>query len=681
MSASAEAIYGLLPAWIRLRDQTEGGGVLRALVGVLAAQAQVVSEGLDELYDNQFIETCAPWVVPYIGDLVAFRPLRPLGPGMPGSTRAEVADTIGLRRRKGTLSVLEQLGVDVTGWPSVAVEYFERLATTQYVRNHLRPGNRIVDVRSPVTAIDAGSAFDLAPHTADVRRISSGRGRYNIPNIGLFVWRLRAYASQARPAALVGANRFTFDPLGRDVPLVNPPRAAASLFALAGRPNVPYPLQRYPLHIELEGIRAAKATGTPPRLDAFAHPPFAVRDAAGTPIPPEQLAVCDLSSWTAPTEPGVRVGVDPVLGRLAFAAPVPSGTVTVDFRYAFSGDYGGGPYHRTVATDEATLEATLPFRTVPSFATADLSTARLGVVEIPDSGIHAGDVALSPGTGLLVVRADDQQRPVVAGAVSVAAVPGAAVTLRGLGVTGSLTVTGSGPFTLRLEHCTVLGTLDWSRAIPGRLVIDHSLCGPVLAHDDVGVTVDDSALDAGSDAVPALSAGGGAPAGSVTVSRSTVLGSVSAREIPLLENSVVTGLVTSVRHQDGCVRYCYLPLHQGGKVSATPRRFRCQPELAVDTAQAAARRADPAVTPGDLDRLGAGVEARVQPVFTSRTSGQPGYLQLADRAPDEIRYGAEEGDEMGIFFGLFGPRREANLQFRLSEYLRIGLETGVIHAS
>ena len=29
---------------------------------------------LDQLYDNQFIETCAPWVIPYIGELIGFQP-------------------------------------------------------------------------------------------------------------------------------------------------------------------------------------------------------------------------------------------------------------------------------------------------------------------------------------------------------------------------------------------------------------------------------------------------------------------------------------------------------------------------------------------------------------------------------------------------------------------------------
>ena len=39
-----------------------------------------VEEDLEQLYDDQFIETCADWVVPYIGDLIGYRPLHGVGP-------------------------------------------------------------------------------------------------------------------------------------------------------------------------------------------------------------------------------------------------------------------------------------------------------------------------------------------------------------------------------------------------------------------------------------------------------------------------------------------------------------------------------------------------------------------------------------------------------------------------
>ena len=36
-----------------------------------------------------------------------------------------------------------------------------------------------------------GGAFNSVAHTAEMRRPESGAGRYNIPNIGIFLWRLR----------------------------------------------------------------------------------------------------------------------------------------------------------------------------------------------------------------------------------------------------------------------------------------------------------------------------------------------------------------------------------------------------------------------------------------------------------------------------------------------------------
>jgi hypothetical protein len=698
-----DALYALLPLTVRTRD-LESGNSLRALIDVVAGQAQRVDDSLDQLYDDSFIETCSPWATGYIGELIGYRALRAIPPA-DGPARADVADTIGLRRRKGTLSNLDQLARDVTGWPAVVVEFFARLAVSQYVRNHVRPQNACVDVRGWQTALDIGTAFDMPPRTADVRRIASGRGRYNIPNVGIFLYRLRAYGGASlglrsdstgggsslasSTASRIGPNRYRFDPFGEDVQLVNPP-AAAPAFSLTTRAEVPFPLRRVALYTELEALRAGSLQAD--RASYFgAAPVLAVYDAAGDAIPAAQLAVCDLTTWAAPTDPRIRVVVDPELGRLmcnpaVFSAPAP---LRVSYAYAFSGDYGGGTYARIPDAAEGAVTVN-----VDDLALAAPASWTGGVVEVGDSGIFPGDVTLAQTTQSMVVRAADYARPVIGGDLTVIARLGARLTLRGIGVAGNVVVVGAAPaiaaadpsFTLRLEHCTVRGAFTWTYPGGGALVIEHSLCASLGVHPAVELEISDSVID-GAPADPQFDIEGSSgtfstssvgsvtpsaydtfsaiaapdmssPCGGVSISASTVFGSVRAREARLIENSIMTGPVNADRTQAGCVRYSYLPPPPASRV---PPRFRCQPDLAIESDASAA--------------------ARIVPAFTSRARNEGGYAQLADTCPAEIRTGAEDGDEMGVFLGVYAPRREANLRFRLDEYLRIGLEAGVIHAS
>jgi hypothetical protein len=111
MSFDAQRLYDLLPTIYRIRD-AEQGEPLKALLSVIAEQIAVLEEDLEQLYDDQFIETCAAWVVPYIGDLIGYRSLYEVAPKV-SSSRAEVAHTIGFRRHKGTTVMLEQLARDV----------------------------------------------------------------------------------------------------------------------------------------------------------------------------------------------------------------------------------------------------------------------------------------------------------------------------------------------------------------------------------------------------------------------------------------------------------------------------------------------------------------------------------------------------------------------------------------
>jgi len=269
MSFNADKLYNLLPAIHRIRD-IDQGEPLRALLAVITQQVGILEEDLEQLYDNQFIETCAPWVLPYIGDLIGYRSLHPIGPDQV-TPRAEVANTIGYRRRKGTASVLEQLARDVTGWNARAVEFFQLLAWTQFV-NHIRLTSFYSpDLRHWEPLGRLGTAFETTAHTVDVRHIERAEGKYNIQNVGIFFWRLNAFRIRNSPAVRVDDHRFLFSPLGANMPLFTRPQTEKSITHLAEPINVPEPISRRvldaylanyygpDLSIFIEGVRNVSA--------------------------------------------------------------------------------------------------------------------------------------------------------------------------------------------------------------------------------------------------------------------------------------------------------------------------------------------------------------------------------------------------------------------------------------
>src|SRR6266851_9376203 len=203
-SQNADRLYELLPAVHRLRD-ADRGYPLRALLQVISEQVNIVDADIARLYENWFVETCQDWVVPYIGDLVGYTPLydigEPSGVQKPRALarerilipRREVANTVRFRRRKGTVAVLEELAAAVANWPGRAVEFYRLLSFTQNINYlHLDRG-RTTDVREGCVLQELGGPFEETAHTVDVRSINARHfpERYNIPEVGLFVWRLK----------------------------------------------------------------------------------------------------------------------------------------------------------------------------------------------------------------------------------------------------------------------------------------------------------------------------------------------------------------------------------------------------------------------------------------------------------------------------------------------------------
>ena len=304
----------------------------------------------DGLYDDWFVETCAEWVLPYIGDLLGVQGLRPV-PGASG-LRALVANTIRYRRRKGTPGVIEQVARDVTGWPARVVEYYRLLSLTQHL-DHVRVGAaRTANLRDADGLALTGTAFDETARTGEVRHIDIGRGRYNLPDVGVHLWRLAAYPVDGADARHIEPDRgWTFDPAGRDVPLFHREKTEpADVAHLAEEVDVSAPLRRRALIREL----------TPPRHLVFlAEPDPALRIwLDGQQVGPDRLTCRDLSSWTAPDD-GTSVAVDPVLGRIVPSPALRPQRVQVSYSYGYPGDVGAGPHDRR-ATLASALDLTDP---------------------------------------------------------------------------------------------------------------------------------------------------------------------------------------------------------------------------------------------------------------------------------------------------------------------------------
>lgn len=688
----ADELYELLPAIHRIRD-SERGEPLRALLALVAQQVSVLEEDLEQLYDDLFIETCAPWALPYIGSLIGYRSLHPIGPERV-TPRAEVANTIGYRRRKGTASVLEQLARDVTGWNARAVEFFQLLATTQFM-NHVRLTNSYApDLRQWEPLERLGTAFEITAHTADVRHVERSEGKYNIPNVGIFLWRLNAFRIRGSPAVGLDAHRCLFSPLGANMPLFTRPQTERSITHLAEPLNVPAPISRRVLHSALSSYYGRN-------LSIFLE---------GVPI--EDVAVCNLSdadaagtTW-AHTPPVARVAIDPVLGRISFRDPQIEPPRVV-FHYGFSDAMGGGEYDRSQTFDGSLAPIDHVASPGPIQPALD-ARAGGGVVELTDSGRfeETASIEVDPGVRL-EFRAADEHRPtlVAAGPIDITGGADAEVTLNGLLIAGGplriLSVLGSALRKVRLVHCTLVPGLslgvDGTPGSPGassllieqtespiEVEIDHCILGAMRAPPNATVLIRHSILDANSEnAMAYADLDAAAAGGTVSVVNSTIIGTIHTRLLKLASNSIFLARTTdgsppvrSERRQAGCVRFSWLPLE-----ARVPRRYRCQPDLEIaEQVEAAIKKsASGLISAAARQAIEDSILAWLVPAFTSVRSADPGYGQLRISAPEQIRTGADDEAEMGAFHDLFQPQRESNVRTRLHEYLRFGLEAGIFY--
>jgi hypothetical protein len=683
-------LYSLLPAIYRTRDALQPGHPLCALLAAIETQVDNFAADIGHQYDNWFIETCDDDLVPYFAGLVGLS----LGPSLPASAdaanpgadaiwrRAQVADAITDRSRKGSFSVLEQLAAQATGWPALAIEIRRRALATPSV---LMPdiGLRWLTDVSDMQALELlpTPLSDAAPLT-DVRRLSSHRtpGTVDPSAVAVWLWRLVADGVRHAPAASAAEeNRYKFDQLGRDLPLaVIPPGDHTD-------PPV--------TDLDVAGRISRRALRLRPE-DYYGPARSICVYRGGTPVPRSQILVADLTGWRERTPPG-RVSIDPELGRIAF--PVrhpPDEEISVTCAHLAIGAIGGGSYQRP-----------LPAPTVPVYhvgphgltsirhaldawrAVNENGTSPAAVIEIDGDGVYREhlDIRLAAGERL-EIRAAQGRRPVIipvepgggrpdrfrvrstadtdadAGQLPSFAIDGVWVARHSLDLYGSFA-------SVSLRHCTLVPARGLAgtgpreetrrpslvvRAMPCPITISSSVVGRILVEspetgfEPLPLRVCDSVLDASDLREPAVLGTDDRPAWvRLSLSRVTVLGGAHVHSVGLAEDSIMTGPLDCERRETGRVRFCYL-----APGSRTPRRTGCQPE-----------------------------EARLVPRFDSVQFGQPAYARLAGHAAPELTHGAHDEGELGAYHDLWQPLRAADLRTQLREYVPPGVDIDIRFAT
>lgn len=730
-----ERLYSLLPAIYRIRDAQQGEP-LRALVGVIEKEMHELEQDISGLYEDMFIETCDEWVIPYIGDLLGVHGVHPIS-ARAGSLRSYVANTLAYRRRKGTAAVLEQVARDITGWPAHAVEFFQLLGTTQHL-NHLRMDNvRTPDLRDTNNLELLGGPFETAAHTAEIRSPKTARGKYNIPNIGIFLWRIQSYPVDHTTAREVPGKGYTFDPTGKEIPLFNQPQTEEKITHLAEEINVPAPLRRLPLYNELESRRKELISSKTQKSIYFGKQPVLglslINEGQSQPdvIFPDEIRICDLTNWgIPPASPGhIRAAVDPVLGKLVLSDSISRKPleVLVSYSYGFSHDVGAGPYTRTEFTHQVLNRRVVWQVGVSKEKTAvgienifpDLASAveewnkqlegTVGVIAIMDSRTYqdnlTGDkysIKIPDSSQLLITAADwpviedpdvSQRwmgqfaatglRPHLLGDIHINGTAGVddpnpgELVLDGILIEGKISVVEGNLGGLQVAHCTLVPENDGIEVLSSggpdksnnslELTIRQTICGGIMLSETVPVLnmIDSIIGMGGSKAIDATGT-------SVRIEQCTILGSGYMQKLEA-SNSIFKQGVEVEQRQAGCMRFCFVPYN-----SPTPRRFQCQPDLALSK-QAIKEKVS---SVEDLsENIKNAVLDRLQPVFTSLIYGDPAYSQLSQACPVEIFTGSEDNSEMGVFSTLQQPQREKNLLAALEEYLRFGLEAEIFYVT
>jgi hypothetical protein len=739
MQAMQQTLSSDQLAELELLQTLAGRGPLESLLLVVSEQLNAMSYDLDQLYDDQFIETCAQWVIPYIGDLIGYQSVTGIAPAV-DNPRAEVAETISLRRRKGTILVIEQLARDATGWGAHAKEQFQVLADTQYMK-HIRPRNFYApNLRHSKPGIYIDTGFDETAHKVDVRRIDStkwnGQGQYNIQNIAVFLWSLNAYSVTQSPlTAMESGNKqcFRFSALNQDVPLFHRAISQGEQIAAAARPaNVPDRLLRRVLCADLTQGVGATYYGQGASLALYLNKQL---------LNPYQIGVADLAgkdgAWTnlsttkGPFKNTELVAlVDPELGRLALADKYKGQQLSATWYYGANANIGGGEYARNTSANP--FAVTNPAYVVPfpdprfgglqdalTYALTLLPLGNAVAVEISGEPAtqDATDLAANefpfvsasvtmttalsvdlPANTTLELRSADEtvQTLLLDGALTVTGNAGSQFLVNGIVMAAqeSFKPPANEPALVNIPLTRLSGSAE-------NLLAELTLtdCTLVPGWHFEAAPADGKPQQAAEPKTPVLQLNANAVA---LTAKNSILGGI--RSNPLATVSLTNCIVDAT--DSGNTAYAATDETSGGaaltmngctvvgRVHASVLQYvsdcifwasddrRGTSGLVADRRQQGCVRFSflpfRAVVPAQYQCVQQMV-AGVFPAFVTTRYGQPGYLKLMACTDDAIRRGADDGSEMGAYHFVMAPQRESDLQIRLQEYVPVGMEFGIVY--
>jgi hypothetical protein len=698
----AAKLWALVPAVYRALDSEAAGGSgpLAEIVNRIGAQAAVLRRSIDRLWEDQSIESCDDWIIPYIGDLLATRLVACLDAR---AQRLDVAKTIYYRRRKGTVGLLEELASDIAGRDARVVEFFRRLARTRHCYDPpigltprpslagqlslappqtpapaaiveglagaytFTPMGGYADLRHRYGASKTKTPFDEYFATADFRGGRRSVGWHNISRLGVFIWWLSTYpVLPTTPVAYAACpGQFSFDPTGREIPLFCATRRSSDKFGEAWTSPDEWELPG-PISQSLFDLR-------PDQLYATATGPNALAVLEGD-TPPYLLMTL------------AQVAVNVERGRFRLTAGAPAGgQVHVRYHYGFGSEIGAGSYDQRRG---GALQPVFPDPVTPvsggggnaSIAAAAIGDA--GTLRIDDSLTYTlpGDLGGATGIANVAIAGQNGQRPVtravaaVQPAWTIAGAANSSLLLQGIHLVGAdLVLTGE--FASVRIRCATLdpGTSGaalnpatvYAAAVDGlalrptrlfveakieQLVIERAITGPIRTRDGGAVELV-QVTESIVQALPESLGGAAGPAiattsGEVRLVRTTVVGPCSVHRLDASE-CILDDVAVAADAQHGCIRFSAYA--EGSVVH--------QPYESVTVAPRA-------------------------PLFRTRDFGKPDYVRLREGVDDAIRSGrpdasiiagAENGAEMGAFARERIALKRRGLEQKFSEFMPVGL--------